>query len=83
MTDMKNAFDIRELSNNVTEKKQPPNRKKKNRLIVRVNDELNNRIRDLMAEMKFYTVQDFLEAALLAMVEQNEDQDKDGWEKFR
>ena len=50
--------------------KHKPSRKKPNRLVVYLGDELNNRVKDLMYELHFNTVQDFLEAALSSMVEQ-------------
>lgn len=45
-------------------------RKKRNRLVVRLNDEMYNRVRDLMLRLHYDTVQSFLEAALSSMVEQ-------------
>lgn len=50
--------------------KHKPSRKKPNRLVVYLDDELNNRVKDLMYELHFNTVQGFLEAALSSMVEQ-------------
>ena len=46
-------------------------RKKQNRLYVRLNDELYNRVRDLMYKLSFETVQDFLEATIITMIEQS------------
>lgn len=46
-------------------------RKKPNRLVVRLGDELYNRVRDLMTELGYKTTQDFLEDALTSMVEQS------------
>ena len=51
------------------ENRHRPNRKKPNRLVVYLGDELNNRVRDLMARLRYHTVQDFLESALSSMVE--------------
>lgn len=51
-------------------KRRDCNRKKNNRLTVRLNDEMYNRVRDLMFRLRYDTVQDFLEAALVSMVEQ-------------
>ena len=45
-------------------------RKKSNRLVVRLNDEMYNRVRDLMFRLRYTSVQAFLEDALTAMVEQ-------------
>ena len=45
-------------------------RKKSNRLVVRLNDEMYNRVRDLMLKLRYTSVQAFLEDALTAMVEQ-------------
>lgn len=45
-------------------------RKKSNRLVVRLNDEMYNRVRDLMFKLRYTSVQAFLEDALTAMVEQ-------------
>jgi hypothetical protein len=45
------------------------NSKKPNRLYVRVDDSLMDRVKTLMSRMHFATTQDFVEAALLQMVE--------------
>lgn len=50
-------------------RKKKPVRSKPNRLVVYLNNELNIRVRELMYSLKFDTVQDFLESALAAMVE--------------
>lgn len=52
-----------------TRERKPDNRKKKNRLIVRLDDETARRVRALMADMHFTHAQDFLEQALLSMLE--------------
>ena len=51
-------------------KRSESRRKKSNRLVVRLNDEMYNRVRDLMFRLKYTSVQAFLEDALTAMVEQ-------------
>lgn len=47
-------------------------RKKGVRFTVRIDETLNYKVRTLMSKLNFTTVQDFLEAALVAMVEQSE-----------
>lgn len=51
-------------------KRSESRRKKTNRLVVRLNDEMYNRVRDLMLRLRYTSVQAFLEDALTAMVEQ-------------
>ena len=51
-------------------KRRESRRKKSNRLVVRLNDEMYNRVRDLMFRVRYTSVQAFLEDALTAMVEQ-------------
>lgn len=51
-------------------KRSESRRKKSNRLVVRLNDEMYNRVRDLMFRLRYTSVQAFLEDALTAMVEQ-------------
>ena len=51
-------------------KRSESRRKKSNRLVVRLNDEMYNRVRDLMLRLRYTSVQAFLEDALTAMVEQ-------------
>ena len=51
-------------------KRRESRRKKSNRLVVRLNDEMYNRVRDLMFRLRYTSVQAFLEDALTAMVEQ-------------
>ena len=51
-------------------KRSESRRKKSNRLVVRLNDEMYNRVRDLMFRLRYISVQAFLEDALTAMVEQ-------------
>lgn len=51
-------------------KRSESRRKKANRLVVRLNDEMYNRVRDLMLRLRYTSVQAFLEDALTAMVEQ-------------
>ena len=51
-------------------KRNESRRKKTNRLVVRLNDEMYNRVRDLMLKLRYTSVQAFLEDALTAMVEQ-------------
>ena len=51
-------------------KRSESRRKKSNRLVVRLNDEMYNRVRDLMCRLRYTSVQAFLEDALTAMVEQ-------------
>ena len=51
-------------------KRRESRRKKSNRLVVRLNDEMYNRVRDLMFRLRYTSVQTFLEDALTAMVEQ-------------
>ena len=51
-------------------KRSESRRKKTNRLVVRLNDEMYNRVRDMMFRLKYTSVQAFLEDALTAMVEQ-------------
>ena len=51
-------------------KRSESQRKKSNRLVVRLNDEMYNRVRDLMLRLRYTSVQAFLEDALTAMVEQ-------------
>ena len=51
-------------------KRSESRRKKSNRLVVRLNDEMYNRVRDLMFRLRYTSVQEFLEDALTAMVEQ-------------
>lgn len=51
-------------------KRSESRRKKSNRLVVRLNDEMYNRVRDLMFRLGYTSVQAFLEDALTAMVKQ-------------
>ena len=51
-------------------KRSEGRRKKSNRLVVRLNDEMYNQVRDLMFRLRYTSVQAFLEDALTAMVEQ-------------
>ena len=48
---------------------RPDRRKKRNRLVVRLDDDTARRVRIMMAQMNFTHAQDFLEQALLSMLE--------------
>lgn len=54
----------------ISPKRREANRKKGNRLVVRVDDDLSYKIHALMAELHYSTVQDFLEDALKSMVKE-------------
>lgn len=60
------GLDVRPAS-----RKSTPIRKKPNRLVVYLGDELNNRVRDLIANLGYRTTQEFLEDILSSMVEQS------------
>lgn len=48
---------------------KPDKRKKRNRLVVRLDDDTARRVRTMMTQMHFTHTQDFLEQALLSMLE--------------
>lgn len=53
-------------------KKRKDSRRKKNRMVVRLNDDMYVRVLALMHSMNFSTVQEFLETTLTVMVEREE-----------